>query len=164
MSLEDDLHRVTLQEQRLRFAHFGPDEAWDLGNRLKTAAEARQAALAIDISLPLQQLFHFATVGATPNNSDWIRRKRNVVFRFFRSSYGVGLQMAQRQTTLLAAYDLDLRDYADHGGSFPIIVTGTGFIGAVTVSGLPQREDHALVVEVLAEMLGQNISDIALAL
>jgi uncharacterized protein (UPF0303 family) len=163
MSLEDDLHRVAHQEKRLQFDRFGPAEAWGLGLRLKKAAEARQAALAIDISTPAQQLFHVAMPGATPNNSDWIRRKRNVVFRFFRSSYGLGLQMLQRQTTLLAAYDLELKDYADQGGSFPIMVTGTGFVGAVTVSGLPQREDHTLVVDVLAEMLGQDIADITLA-
>jgi uncharacterized protein (UPF0303 family) len=163
MSLEDDLHIVALQEQRLRFDRFGPAEAWNLGLRLKEAAEARQAALAIDISLPGQQLFHFAMPGATPNNADWIRRKRNTVFRFFRSSYGVGLQMQQRQTTLAAAYALELSDYADHGGSFPILLTGSEFIGAVSVSGLPQREDHGLVVAVLAGMLGQDTADITLA-
>lgn len=163
MSLEDDLQIVALQEQRLRFDRFGPNEAWELGRRLKEAAESRQCALAIDISLQGQQLFHYAMPGATPNNADWIRRKRNTVFRFFRSSYGVGLQMLQRQTTLPTAYALELRDYADHGGSFPIVVAGAGCIGAVTVSGLPQREDHGFVVKVLAEMLGQDPSDITLA-
>ena len=163
MSLEEDLHRVALQEQRLKFDRFGPEEAWEIGRCLKETAEARQAFLAIDISLHAQQLFHFAMPGAAPNNADWVRRKRNTVFRFFRSSYGVGLQMQQRQTTLLAAYDLELHDYADHGGSFPIVIPGPGCIGAVTVSGLPQREDHGLVVEVLAKMLGQDIADLALA-
>lgn len=163
MSLEDDLQIVALQEQRLRFDRFGSAEAWELGRRLKEAAESHHCTLAIDISLQGQQLFHYAMPDATPNNADWIRRKRNTVFRFFRSSYGIGLQMLQRQTTLLAAYALELCDYADHGGSFPIVVTGSGCIGAVTVSGLPQREDHGFVVKVLAEMLGQDTADITLA-
>lgn len=162
MSLEDDLRIVALQEQRLRFDRFGPAEAWELGRRLKETAESRQAFLAIDISSQLQQLFHFAMPGTSPNNSDWIRRKRNTVLRFFRSSYGVGLQMQQRQTTLQTSYCLDFADYADHGGGFPIVVRDMGCIGAVTVSGLPQREDHGLVVEVLAGMLGQAVADIAL--
>ncbi|HXP97432.1 MAG TPA: heme-degrading domain-containing protein [Telmatospirillum sp.] len=162
MSLEDDLHRVTLQEQRLQFDQFGPAQAWDLGQRLKATAENRQIFVAIDISSPSQQLFHFAMPGTTPNNADWIRRKRNTVFRFYRSSFAIGLQMQQRQTTLATAYNVPAGDYADAGGGFPIAIKGTGCVGAVTVSGLPQREDHRFLVDVLAEMLGQDIADITL--
>ena len=54
------------------------------------------------------------------------------------------------------------RDYAAHGGSVPIIVKGTGCVGAVTVSGLPQRDDHRVVVEAMAEVLGRDLADIAL--
>ena len=43
---------------------------------------------------------------------------------------------------------LDPRLYVAAGGSFPIHVDGAGIIGTMTVSGLPQVEDHKLVVEV----------------
>ena len=46
--------------------------------------------------------------------------------------------------------------YAPHGGSFPIIVRDVGVVGTVTVSGLPQAEDHALVLEVLGTFLGAS--------
>src|SRR5215469_1195291 len=41
---------------------------------------------------------------------------------------------------------LELKDFAAHGGGFPILLEGTGCIGTITVSGLPQREDHALAL------------------
>jgi uncharacterized protein (UPF0303 family) len=55
------------------------------------------------------------------------------------------------------------RDVADHGGSFPIVVDGVGCIGAVTVSGLPQRDDHDLVVEALADLCGVDVDEIRLS-
>ena len=76
--------------------------------------------------------------------------------RFFRSSYALGLVLAQQQTSIEAKFGLDSADYATHGGSFPIFVKGTGCIGAVTVSGLPQREDHNMVVEALCRLLDQD--------
>jgi uncharacterized protein (UPF0303 family) len=51
-----------------------------------------------------------------------------------------------------------LADYAAHGGGFPIVLRGTGLIGTVVASGLPQREDHAMVVAALAEALGVQVA------
>ena len=70
--------------------------------------------------------------------------------------------MAKQQKINLDA--LDPRDYAPHGGSFPILLSGTGYVGTITVSGLPQREDHSLVVETVAGYQGRDLSDIALTL
>jgi len=41
-------------------------------------------------------------------------------------------------------------------------VRGVGLVGAITVSGLPQRDDHALIVAVLAERLGLPLAELAL--
>jgi uncharacterized protein (UPF0303 family) len=157
-----DLDRIALQEQRLQFERFDATTAWTLGTRLKEAAEAHGFAVAIDIQLHGQPLFFYAMPGTTPDNVDWIRRKRNVVLRFQRSSYAIGLQLQQQQTTLEKQIGVDARDYAPHGGCFPLNLRGTGCIGTITVSGLPQRQDHELVVEVLAELLGQPLGDLAL--
>ena len=48
----------------------------------------------------------------------------------------------------------DPGEFAAHGGAFPIHVAGVGIIGSVTVSGAPSRDDHAFVVEALAQHLG----------
>jgi uncharacterized protein (UPF0303 family) len=94
-------------------------------------------------------LFCAALHGTSPDNAEWARRKANVVARLHRSSYAVGLALKARNTTLQEKYALPAADYASHGGAFPITLAGSGVIGAVTVSGLPQRDDHELVVEAL---------------
>lgn len=162
MGIEQDLERIALQEQRLRFDYFDAAVAWELGSKLKAMAESRRAAVAIDLSLHHQPLFFYAMPGTTSDNADWIRRKRNVVMRFGRSSYAVGLSLEQKRTSLSEQQGLPERDYATHGGAFPIVVRGAGCIGAITVSGLPQREDHAMVVEVLADYLKVPLSELAL--
>jgi len=151
MTIDRDLETIALQEKRLQFKVFDSGLAWSLGNSIKTSAERRNSAVAIDIQLHGHPLFFFAMRGTTPNNIDWIRRKRNVVLRFHRSSYAIGLTHERDQTTLQAKTGADLRDFATHGGGFPIFLEGTGCIGSITVSGLSQREDHMLIVSVLQE-------------
>ena len=79
-----------------------------------------------------------------------------------RSSYGVGRSLEKDGSSLEARMGLPPRDHASHGGSVPIFATSGACIGAVTVSGLPQRDDHSLVVEAMAAMCGVPLSEIAL--
>lgn len=163
MSIKKDLARIAVQEERLKFQDFNADTAWKLGNRLKANAEARGVAVTIEIRVGKETVFFFAMHGVNPSNADWARRKRNVVELLWRSSYAVGLSLADEESSLEAKLGLPARDYTAHGGSFPIQVDGTGVIGTVTVSGLPQREDHAMLVEELAAMCGVPLSEVALA-
>jgi uncharacterized protein (UPF0303 family) len=85
-----------------------------------------------------------------------------VVEWLHQPSYSVGLHAARDGRSILELMGLSDRDHASHGGSFPIVVESVGCVGAVTVSGLPQRIDHALVVEALATAVGVPIADVAL--
>ena len=162
MSIEQDIERVARQEERLRFPGFDANTAWTVGTRIRALAASRKLSVAIDIQVNGHLLFFTAMPGTKPDNIDWIRRKRNVVQHFHRSSYAIGLQMRKQQTTLTEQIGVDARDYAPHGGCFPIKLQGTGCIGTITVSGLPQRADHELIIEVLAEFLELPLKELAL--
>lgn len=152
--LNEEIARVATQEDALRLPRFDEDFAWRLGSRLRGMAVKRRLAVAIEIRRCGQLLFHAALPGTTPDNADWIRRKGNVVTRFLRSSYAVGLSLQEKGGDLTSRYGLPAADYASHGGAFPLCVEGAGVIGFVAVSGLPQRLDHELVVEALSAELG----------
>ena len=162
MTIEQDLDRIRIQEARLQFDTFDAETAWALGARLRALAEERGAPVAIDIQVHAFPQFFSALPGSAPDNVDWLRRKRNVVLTFLRSSYSVGLELKRDNDTLEASRGLPTRDYAAHGGCFPITVKGAGCIGTIGVSGLTQREDHALIVEGLAAQLGVPLDEVAL--
>ncbi|WP_339129539.1 heme-degrading domain-containing protein [Streptomyces sp. f51] len=142
------------QERRLTLPRFTHDDAWALGTLLVELAREREAPVAIDIRRGGQQLFHAALPGSTPDNDAWIDRKRRVVERYGCSSLLVGSRFRAKGTTFEESSRLDPDTYAAHGGAFPITVTDTGVIGTVVVSGLPQVEDHKMVVEALEKFLG----------
>ncbi|MEV0252800.1 heme-degrading domain-containing protein [Streptomyces sp. NPDC050732] len=143
------IDELEAQERRLVLPHFTYDDAWALGTLLVELARERRAPVAIDIRRGGQQLFHAALPGSTPDNDAWIDRKRRVVERYGCSSYLVGSRFRAKGTTFEDSSRLDPDVYAAHGGAFPLAVAGAGVIGTVVVSGLPQVEDHALVVEAL---------------
>jgi uncharacterized protein (UPF0303 family) len=165
MPIAEDLTIIARQEAELLFPSFNPDTAWRLGLSLRELAASRKHSIVIDIrrfGQPHQQLFYTALAGTTPDNPRWVQRKINVVARFHRSSYAIGLALEQSNRTFNDRYNLPDADYAAHGGSFPIHVAETGIIGSVTVSGLAQREDHNLVVEALCLELKQNLDSFRL--
>lgn len=157
MSIETDLATLTVQESTLQFTAFGADTAWAVGSRLRADAVARGAAMTFEIQLAGRTLFLAATEGAQAGQMDWIRRKRNVVMRFGRSSYAQGLLLEKEGQTIEQRHGLSLTDYAMHGGGFPILLRGTGCVGSVISSGLHQRVDHAMVVDALASVLGLEV-------
>ncbi|MGW5657642.1 heme-degrading domain-containing protein [Streptomyces humi] len=151
--LTPSVEELEKQEQRLVFRQFTNDDAWALGSLLVELARERQAPVAVDIHRAGQQLFHAALPGSTPDNDAWIARKRRVVERYGAASYLVGARFRAKGTTFEESSRLDPDEYAAHGGSFPITVENVGVIGSVTVSGLPQLQDHRFVVEALETFL-----------
>ncbi len=144
--LEDD-------EERLVLHRFDNDDAWALGARLVGLARERRHPVAVLIERNNHLLFQAVLPGATPDNVGWAGRKMNVVRRFEASSFLVGRRLEVAGRALDQDWGVDPADYAPHGGAFPVRIAGVGVVGVVAVSGLPQADDHALLVEALTAQL-----------
>ena len=144
---------VTEQQQRLQLTHFDNDDAWRLGCLLIELGRERRLPIVVDIRRGGHQLFHVSLPGTTPDNDTWVERKIRVVYRFGAPSFLLGLRSRLVGSTFEEDMGLPVQEYAAHGGSFPITVKGVGIVGTVSVSGLPQADDHALVVEALEDFL-----------
>ena len=162
MDIAEDIRRIKLQEERLRFAAFDVNTAWEVGNLINKAGLARKSPIVVDIQLWSMPLLSFALPGAAPENFDWTRRKRNVVAHFYHSSYLIACMLAHGEKASHDISSLPERDYAWHGGAFPIFVSGTGCVGAIAVSGLPDRDDHMTVVTAIAKVLKIELEEMAL--
>jgi uncharacterized protein (UPF0303 family) len=162
LSLTQDIDRLQIQEEKLRFLKFDEDDAWALGSILRNVAHTKKLPMVIEIRISNRPLFYVAMPGTTPENPDWVRRKANTVYRFHKSSYRVGREYEHKGNKFDASRGIDPLEYANAGGGFPIHIIGTGVVGAVTVSGIPQRDDHNFVVEALATFLKVDLQSIAL--
>ncbi|MCU1620449.1 MAG: uncharacterized protein JWR41_2455 [Modestobacter sp.] len=152
------LAELAAEEDELQLARFTNEDAWTLGTALVTRARAEQLPVAVEVSRHSHQLFHAAMTGATPDNDSWIQRKARVVHRFGHSSLYVGQRSREAGTTFEEQFGLDPQLFAAHGGGFPLIVRAVGPIGVVVVSGLPQVEDHRMVVTALRELIARQRS------
>ncbi|RCS25447.1 heme-degrading domain-containing protein [Phyllobacterium salinisoli] len=163
MGHREDIDKILVQEKTLVFDAFDEVAAFALGSRIRDFALEDGLGVAIEISLWDRRLFYATTSGATADNQEWVRRKFNVVQRFLASSYRLVLEQDREDRMFPPHRAVDVQDYALAGGGFPIRVKGAGIIGVAIVSGLPQREDHNLVVKALAAVLGADPAALALA-
>ncbi|MBL0370507.1 heme-degrading domain-containing protein [Rhizobium sp. KVB221] len=141
------------QEQLAQFQTFTEETAFDLGSVIFGIARAKRAPVVVNIRTSDRVLFHAAMPGATPDNDNWVRRKSNTVLRYHQSSLLFGDTLALKGREINPDMGIGLMDYAGHGGSFPVRIRKSCVVGAITVSGLPQLDDHRMIVEALGLFL-----------
>ncbi|WP_179504973.1 MULTISPECIES: heme-degrading domain-containing protein [unclassified Sphingomonas] len=149
--------RIEAEVAALELAHFDLDDAWWLGCYLRERAARENLPIAIEIRRGVATLFACLLPGASADNSEWLRRKLALVMRFERCTYVLGLTF-RREPGLFERHGLDLRDHIADGGGVPIRLAGTGTIGALGISGLPQEDDHRLAIEALGALRAHQAS------
>ena len=138
------------QEKTFQFDHFTREDALRLGLALHENAKPFGQPVGIEISIGGLAVFRYLPEGATADNALWLARKRRSVELMEMSSLRFMAWMEAGGDTL-ESRKLPADDYAACGGGFPILLRGTGMIGAICVSGLPHLDDHQLIINTLAE-------------
>lgn len=158
MTGTDDLRPddILVQERDLVLGSLSNDDALELGLWLVGTARERGLPVLIEIRRGTQVLFRAALPGVVPDNDAWAAGKAAVVERFGHATLWHRLRHESAGTDFHTATGLSAETYRAHGGGFPLAVRGTGVVGSLVVSGLPQREDHALVVEALRAHLATH--------
>lgn len=139
-----DIATLEAEHARLILPRFDEATALHLGRILTDLATG--LPVVINIRNAHRTFFHAALPGSVGNNDNWARRKSNTALMMDKASMLVGMKIAERKRSL-AMEGLGEADYSDSGGAVPIRVVGTGMVAVATVSGLPQLEDHQLVVK-----------------
>ncbi len=147
--MNDILDGLLQEEKRLQFNSFNEDTAWKIGSWLVNYAKRENLPVTIDIMRGEHQLFHASRPGTSADNDEWVKRKVRLVNRVGHSSFYVGQMLKSKGRSIEEELLLAESEYAPHGGCFPIIIKNTGMVGTITVSGLPQEEDHKLVVKAI---------------
>jgi uncharacterized protein (UPF0303 family) len=154
MAKQDDIRLVIEQEQALIFPEFDEAIAFKIGAALRDAALAGGYGIVADVRTWDRPLFYMALPGTTGDNPNWVRRKANLVRTVMKSSYRVVLEKSWTEEYFPPRRGLDNMEVVLAGGSFPIRVKGAGMIGAITASGLHERDDHRVVVDAICDHLG----------
>lgn len=146
------LSELLAEQADLVFPRFAEAEALALGRILVDLASAGALPVVINIRTAARTLFHAALPGSAGLNDLWARRKSNTALLFQEPSMTVTTRLRDKGESL-DKHGLDAADYADSGGAVPIVVAGVGVVAVATVSGLPQLEDHKLVVRGIRALL-----------
>lgn len=146
------LDELLREESELELAGLSETDAYELGMLAVTAATEQRLPVSVGVWRAGRQLFHCGLPGSTADNDAWLRRKGRVVMRFEHSSLYMARLCQDKQVTLAERFGLPASRYAAAGGALPLRVRGTGVVGWVGVSGLPQLDDHRFVVDILRKL------------
>ena len=144
------------QEDELALDHFDLGDAIGLGETALALARESGHPVLIEVRHGERIAFRAALPGTTADNDDWLERKRRVVRRFEHSTMAIRVRYEEQGTDFNTATALVETEYAAHGGGWPVRVRGVGVVGFLGISGLPQVQDHELIVATLRAFIARS--------
>lgn len=148
------LDGLAAEQDDLRLDAFDYDVAWRLGQAMRARASEARLPVAIEVAHGTTPVFVALMPGATLDNLAWTARKRAVAHRFHRSSLAMRLEAEAGSYDFNDRFRLPKADYVGSGGGVPLMLRNGTLIGTAAVSGLPDVEDHELVVGALRACCG----------
>jgi uncharacterized protein (UPF0303 family) len=149
------LESLAQEQQKLQLKYFDYDFAWQLGLLMRARAAEAVLPVAITVTHGTDIVFSVLMTGTTSDNSVWAARKRAVAHRFHRSSLAMRLEAEKGKYDFNQRFRLPEADFVASGGGVPLILHNGTLIGTAGVSGLPDVEDHSLVVGALKQILAK---------
>jgi uncharacterized protein (UPF0303 family) len=143
------IEELEAQERDLVLDEAGLGSLVRLGRRMSEVAAERRLPIVIQIRSGGRLVYVAALPGSTASNDQWATRKARLAEHFEQSSLLVRRRHERTGEDVNSRHALSPELFQAHGGAFPLRVRAVGMIGSVVVSGLPQVDDHAFVVEQL---------------
>lgn len=144
---------LAAEQHRLLLDSFDYDFVWALGKAIRDHAATIGAPVAIEVSHGATPVFVTLLPGATIDNLDWTARKRAVAHRFHRSSLAMRLEAEGSGYDFNERFRLPKADFVASGGGVPLILRNGTLVGTASVSGLPDIEDHKLIIDGILTMV-----------
>lgn len=146
------------QEQDLVFDRFERRDALRLGTLLAETISTYAQPLTVRVFIGDIIAYQYAMEGDEDRRFGWTYRKYQLV----KATGHASMHAKVRMLMLGELQDLAAQPetYGFGCGAFPIRVKGLGIIGAVAVSGLPDPDDHPIVVHALEQLLGRKTAEL----
>ena len=147
--------KIARQEEILRYTTFTRKQALELGLKIAELAEQKyKKGAAIRIVEDNTVIFEYKMETTNPENDWWMGKKLAVSLQTGTSSLRAYVE--GKSGLRKPFWEARPENYAACGGCFPVILKGTGPVGTVTISGLAQEDDHAMVVNAIRAYLGKE--------
>ncbi len=150
------LEIVIKQEEALQLDRIDAADAWQLGMILREMGLGIGRTMALRVSLLGAPVFHCGLGQPKPSFSRWIKRKEKGTLECWASSLRLKLE-ALTGGNSPEDHGFSASDAVFCGGCFPLRIKGLGVVGAITVSGLSDVQDHQLAADALAKFLNVQV-------